>query len=903
MKSYLFSKQCFGLLCLFLFGIQILSAQSLNRQTLISKSTTWNGSTWTNGEPNEKTKAIFAANFTSTNDITAISIQVLPNVVVTVSDNTTLSVINDIIVDNTAKLKLEPIAQLLHKNPNSVNSTIDVVRKTGFIDRHAYTYFCSPVSGQALNLLTDYSFPVFTYNNNGNPDGSGSYAPPLFDKYYTWDDIGTPVGYDATILEKGAWLNIPETTLMEPAGKGFIVRGPNSFKLGVAQQWQVKFTGEPHDGNITVPMQGVSYTPFSGSITTPVALSQVDPSPAPLEYQPCANPNYAMNLIGNPYPSALDADSFLSHPTNVTNLGGAIYFWSHKTPPSTSNPGNGTAPINYTADDYVTYNLIGGIGTTISDRPVGKVANCQGFFTKALNSSGAFFNNDMRDSSIATAAQQFYRSNGTNMVNPTTKNRFWVSFGGKEILIGYMPQKNVAAQSSTPAYTIPGSVNGYDKMYDAELFKTAFNTATELNNRVEFYSIINPTTPCPRLAIQGRKLDATFNTNDVVPLGFSCPAGTYSISAVNLGAEGIFATQYFWLRETLGSVVTYYDIRNTPYTFTTTSYTNDNTTRFAIVYGIPTPPSIVFPAVCGTTLQNISNTVYSQQGPNNHQYQVATDPSFSAGSIIGLFNGNVPPYYLPYQFNLNIPGLINYNTTYYIRVATYQLNGQLAFGSICQITTPSPPTTQLSQTINGIEGSCGKTLSSYSTTLYCGSPSELGFSTSGWRFQVSTTSTFDAGTIVGLVTSGSNSFSLTQLSPYVPQPNTTYYVRVQIKFGNPGAQQWQEDGSGNPVYGSVCPVYTPANPAPRSTLSNQTIFETTAYPNPFSGNFKIKLNSSSNELVQIKVYDLLGRLIEQQIFDYSDAETKEFGENLNSGVYNVIILQGEELKTIKVIKR
>ncbi|MBS7787868.1 hypothetical protein KIH23_11230 [Flavobacterium sp. CYK-55] len=87
MKSYLFSKQCFGLLCLFLFGIQTLSAQSQNRQKLIPKSTTWNGSTWTNGEPNEKTKAIFAANFTSTNDITAISIQVLPNVVVTVSDN------------------------------------------------------------------------------------------------------------------------------------------------------------------------------------------------------------------------------------------------------------------------------------------------------------------------------------------------------------------------------------------------------------------------------------------------------------------------------------------------------------------------------------------------------------------------------------------------------------------------------------------------------------------------------------------------------------------------------------------------------------------------------------------------------------------------------------------------
>lgn len=883
MKSSLFSKQSFGLLCLFLFGIQVLSAQIHNRQTLISKSTTWDGSNWTNGEPDENIKAIFAANFTSTNDIHALSIEVLDNVVVTVSDNTTLSVINDIIVDKTAKLKLEPIGQLLHKNPNSVNSTIDVVRLTGFIDRHAYTYFCSPVSGQALNLLTDYSVGVGNYNNFGNPNDPGVYAPPLFDKYFTWDDSATPVGYDATILAKGAWLNIPETTLMEPAGKGFIVRGPNSFLLGLGQQWQVKFSGVPHDGNITVPMQGFSYSPFSGAITTPVALTQVDPSPAPLEYQPCANPNYALNLIGNPYPSALDADSFLSHPTNVANLGGAIYLWSHKTPPSSSNPGNGTTPLNYTADDYVTYNLVGGVGTSPSDRPVGKVANCQGFFTKALTSSGAFFNNDMRDSSIATASQQFYRTNGTNMVNPSTKNRFWVSFGGKEILIGYMPQISVPAQTSTPAYTIPASVNGYDKMYDAELFKTAFNTGSELSNRVEFYSMIDAATPCPRLAIQGRQLGTSFNTSDIVYLGFSCPAGSYTISAANLGAEGIFATQYFWLRENNGGNFTYYDIKATPYTFTTTATTNDNTTRFQIVFSLPNLPSVTNnPPICGTVLTAIENTIFTNNvsGVSLFSFEVREGAAFPNGNLIGEFPGNVNPLY-PYQFNLNFSP-IQPSTTYYIRPASYQIGGQWVYGQTCQVTTPAAPASCIYSPASGTI--ITSTWNRIDARIIS---NQFGISATSYRF----TATVGGSAFGTPFTTSTPYFSLRQIGANSTHTNTTFTITVET-FWN-GA--WR-----------LCPtpfIITTANVISRQSENGISVFEASTYPNPFDNNFKLDINTSSEEQIQMSVYDMLGRQIESKTIQFVDLDSQEIGTNYTSGVYNVILKQGENMKTLRVIKR
>jgi hypothetical protein len=66
------------------------------------------------------------------------------------------------------------------------------------------------------------------------------------------------------------------------------------------------------------------------------------------------------NLIGNPYPSAIDANMFLA--ANSTRLDGTIYFWTHASAiqlaSEISNPGSGT--YAYTANDYASYNSSGG---------------------------------------------------------------------------------------------------------------------------------------------------------------------------------------------------------------------------------------------------------------------------------------------------------------------------------------------------------------------------------------------------------------------------------------------------------------------------------------------------------------------------------------------------------------
>ena len=80
-------------------------------------------------------------------------------------------------------------------------------------------------------------------------------------------------------------------------------------------------------------------------------------------------------------------------------------------------------------------------------------------------------------------------------------------------------------------------------------------------------------------------------------------------------------------------------------------------------------------------------------------------------------------------------------------------------------------------------------------------------------------------------------------------------------------------------------------------------FKATAYPNPFAENFKLDVKTSSEESLQIKVYDMLGKLVENRFLEVSEIEGLEVGANYPSGVYNVIVSQGDVVKTLRVIKR
>ena len=75
------------------------------------------------------------------------------------------------------------------------------------------------------------------------------------------------------------------------------------------------------------------------------------------------------------------------------------------------------------------------------------------------------------------------------------------------------------------------------------------------------------------------------------------------------------------------------------------------------------------------------------------------------------------------------------------------------------------------------------------------------------------------------------------------------------------------------------------------------------YPNPFADNFKLDVVTTSEEVINVKVYDMLGKLVENSNVEASNIDTLEVGSTFPSGVYNVIVSQGEEVKTLRVIKR
>ena len=98
------------------------------------------------------------------------------------------------------------------------------------------------------------------------------------------------------------------------------------------------------------------------------------------------------NLLGNPYPSAIDimasnSTSFASQ--NSSAITGDIYFWVDD-----ASSGSG-----YNASqDYAVYNSTGGVSANGSEIPDGYIASGQGFWVIATSTQSVVFNNAMRDS-------------------------------------------------------------------------------------------------------------------------------------------------------------------------------------------------------------------------------------------------------------------------------------------------------------------------------------------------------------------------------------------------------------------------------------------------------------------------------------------------------------------------
>jgi hypothetical protein len=75
------------------------------------------------------------------------------------------------------------------------------------------------------------------------------------------------------------------------------------------------------------------------------------------------------------------------------------------------------------------------------------------------------------------------------------------------------------------------------------------------------------------------------------------------------------------------------------------------------------------------------------------------------------------------------------------------------------------------------------------------------------------------------------------------------------------------------------------------------------YPNPTVSSFSLNVVSDSVDTIEVSVYDIQGRNIENKTFNKEDINSISIGDSLPTGIYNVIVKQGENIKSQRLIKK
>ncbi|WP_139957446.1 T9SS type A sorting domain-containing protein [Flavicella sediminum] len=225
---------------------------------------------------------------------------------------------------------------------------------------YRYNYWSSPVASGTATYTVDGVM------KDGSTVTSASSSP---------DDINFVTGFNGDTTSPITisnywiykydvnWASVLDSGTLE-VGQGYTMKGP-----GAVQGYT--FVGTPNDGDYTI--------------------SVVDEDAA---------------LVGNPYPSALDADAFITL-NSLTNgiIDGSIYFWEHNGEvDGTGN--NGHYKSGYQGG-YAVRNIGGGVaaiaptgidglGTSSGDEPGQYIAIGQGFFVNATGTGNVEFENSMR---------------------------------------------------------------------------------------------------------------------------------------------------------------------------------------------------------------------------------------------------------------------------------------------------------------------------------------------------------------------------------------------------------------------------------------------------------------------------------------------------------------------------
>jgi len=377
-------------------------------------TTTWGGTTWSNGVPTAQSIAVLNANYSGS--IIANSLD-MGSFNVTLADGEVMEIVKGV-VSGGGKVIMSSEASLVQRDDTAVAPPIELTKNTRNLKRYNYTYFGSPVVENVFSQLAGafYSSPV---------DNNRLY------NHYKWT-AGDDVLFDTPYLS--AWTALNSGNFVT-TGNGWI----SSLKS------QAPFNNDSFTGVVSLKFTG---TANNGVYNVAVLKSSNADSDHGSNY----------NLLANPYPSAISADKFLEENLDID---GSVYIWEAKTQPLSIGTGY------YDQSDYITYTKAGSTAPSLGS-PVfnGNIASSQGFMVKALTTGNVLFNNCMRLSGFADNNSFFRTTNekasNSAVLSSMSLDRFKLNLTSStdhfnQVLIAY----------------IPGLSMGYDRGYDASRNSTS----------------------------------------------------------------------------------------------------------------------------------------------------------------------------------------------------------------------------------------------------------------------------------------------------------------------------------------------------------------------------------------------------------------------------------------------
>lgn len=423
-------------------------------ETIASSNGNWTlPNNWLHGNVWDITKGIpehsiieVNGNFNVYSNINTKALIINKNGILNVKQNSSLT--NSWYLKLDGNLYLEDQSQLIQTETSTLDkSSNGVLEKDlkGTADKFTYNYWSSPV-GKSNNSTLNNSYTVkdVFINIDFLPNGyDGLFAPLSIADYWIWK-------YSNNLSDNYAtWQHVRSSGEIFP-GEGFTMKGPGTGDVDDEQSYKLK--GKPNNGDITLKVN--------------------------------ARNDY---LVGNPYPSAIDAVKFIQDNKSIISGSGAIngtlYFWKHW--------GGGSHIADDYQGGYATFSLSGGVpaasngnnsdivstGGNPIDIPNRYIPVGQGFYITTDTDGAIMFNNSQRISHVKNNTPAHKNQSSKNTASKSDDVRMKIRLGFKSIN---------TLQRQLLITVDENATSGYDWGYDSKYIDTQIDDMYWLINNEKF---------------------------------------------------------------------------------------------------------------------------------------------------------------------------------------------------------------------------------------------------------------------------------------------------------------------------------------------------------------------------------------------------------------------------------